>query len=62
MDRELNREVALKEIKASLAHDESARSRFTLEAEITGGLEVGESIVLYPGDQVVDGVRVRART
>lgn len=32
-----------------------------LEAEITGGLEVGERIVLYPGDKVVDGVRVAAR-
>ncbi|MBT8423115.1 MAG: HlyD family efflux transporter periplasmic adaptor subunit [Gammaproteobacteria bacterium] len=32
-----------------------------LEAEITDGLDVGERIILYPGDSVVDGVRVAPR-
>src|SRR5262249_29586354 len=38
-DEELNREVALKEIKGDRADDPTSRSRFLLEAEITGGLE-----------------------
>jgi serine/threonine-protein kinase len=37
-DHELNREVALKEIKARHADDPTSRSRFVLEAEITGAL------------------------
>lgn len=32
-----------------------------LEAEITEGLAIGEEVILHPGDQVVDGVRVEAR-
>lgn len=47
MDRELNREVALKEIKEAYVHDESARTRFTLEAEITGGLEHPGIVPVY---------------
>jgi len=38
-DQELNREVALKEIRFQYADDESARARFVMEAEVTGGLE-----------------------
>ena len=32
-----------------------------LEAEILGGLEVGERIVLYPSDRVMDGARIAQR-
>jgi HlyD family secretion protein len=31
-------------------------------AEVLSGLEAGETVILYPGDQLTDGVRVRART
>jgi tetratricopeptide (TPR) repeat protein len=39
LDEELHREVALKEIQERYAGEEQSRTRFTLEAEITGGLE-----------------------
>ena len=32
-----------------------------LEAEIVEGLEAGERVIMHPGDQVTDGVRVRMR-
>lgn len=32
-----------------------------LEAEIVAGLEPGDRVILYPGERVVDGVRVTAR-
>jgi HlyD family secretion protein len=32
-----------------------------LEAEVTGGLQVGERIIVYPSDAVSDGVKVVAR-
>ncbi len=38
LDAELNREVALKQILDQYADDPVTRSRFVLEAEITGGL------------------------
>src|SRR4029077_4904650 len=38
-DEELHREVALKEIQERHADNPNSRSRFVLEAEITGGLE-----------------------
>src|SRR5262245_6284111 len=38
-DEELHREVALKQIKDEHAHSQDRRSRFVVEAEITGGLE-----------------------
>ena len=38
-DTELNREVALKEIKPRYADDPTSQSRFMLEAEVTGRLE-----------------------
>jgi hypothetical protein len=37
-DMELNREVALKVIQPQFANDEGNRSRFLLEAEVTGGV------------------------
>jgi HlyD family secretion protein len=33
-----------------------------IEAEITEGLEAGERVVMHPGDQVMDGVRITSRT
>ena len=44
LDRELHREVALKEIQPERADDPQSRDRFVLEAEITGRLE-------HPGDR-----------
>lgn len=38
-DNQLNRQVALKQIQAPYADDDSARTRFLLEAEVTGQLE-----------------------
>ena len=52
LDHELNREVALKEIRSDLSHDPTARNRFTQEAEITGGLE-------HPGIVPVYGLGTR---
>jgi serine/threonine protein kinase len=52
-DAELNREVALKEIKPQFAQQDSARTRFLLEAEITGRLE-------HPGIVPVYGLGVDA--
>jgi serine/threonine-protein kinase len=46
-DLELNREVALKEIQTRYADDESSRSRFLLEAEVTGGLEHPGIVPVY---------------
>jgi serine/threonine-protein kinase len=46
-DRELHREVALKEIQQRHAHDAECRARFLLEAEITGGLEHPGIVPVY---------------
>lgn len=46
-DSELNREVALKEIKSEYAVHALARDRFLLEAEITGGLEHPSIVPVY---------------
>jgi serine/threonine protein kinase len=46
-DEELNREVALKEIQDRHARDAGNRSRFVLEAEITGGLEHPGIVPVY---------------
>jgi HlyD family secretion protein len=32
-----------------------------LEAELTGGLAEGETVVLHPSDQITDGVRIESR-
>jgi serine/threonine-protein kinase len=54
-DRELNREVALKEIKPGYADDAEARSRFLAEAEITGGLEHPGVVPVYGLGRFGDG-------
>lgn len=54
-DRELNREVALKEIKPSYADDPAARARFVLEAEVTGGLEHPGIVPVYGLGAYADG-------
>jgi serine/threonine protein kinase/tetratricopeptide (TPR) repeat protein len=55
IDEELHREVALKEIKDSHADDLNSRSRFLLEAEITGGLEHPGIVPVYSLGQYADG-------
>ena len=47
LDLELNREVALKEILERFENDPTARERFVLEAEITGGLEHPGIVPVY---------------
>jgi serine/threonine-protein kinase len=47
LDTELHREVALKQILESHADDPASRSRFLLEAEITGGLEHPGIVPVY---------------
>ena len=54
-DDELNREVALKEIQERYADDTSSRSRFLLEAEVTGGLEHPGIVPVYGLGQYADG-------
>ena len=47
LDTELNRQVALKQIQDSHADHPESRSRFLLEAEITGGLEHPGIVPVY---------------
>ena len=47
LDAELNREVALKEMLNCYADDPVSRSRFLVEAEITGGLEHPGIVPIY---------------
>lgn len=47
LDSELNRQVALKEIREEYAHDEYSQSRFMQEAEITGQLEHPGIVPVY---------------
>ncbi len=47
IDKELNREVALKEIRGDRADDQAFRSKFMLEAEVTGGLEHPGIVPVY---------------
>jgi serine/threonine protein kinase len=47
LDVELNREVALKQILPRHADDPSSRTRFLIEAEITGGLEHPGIVPVY---------------
>jgi serine/threonine-protein kinase len=54
-DEELGREVALKEIQDRHADDQASRSRFVLEAEITGGLEHPGIVPVYGLGQYDDG-------
>jgi tetratricopeptide (TPR) repeat protein len=46
-DEELNREVALKDIQERFAGNAEARTRFLVEAEITGGLEHPGIVPVY---------------
>ena len=54
-DAELNREVALKEIKKEFADDTTSRERFLVEAEVTGGLEHPGIVPVYGLGQYADG-------
>jgi serine/threonine protein kinase/tetratricopeptide (TPR) repeat protein len=54
-DEELGREVALKQIQSNRADDNNARSRFLLEAEITGGLEHPGIVPVYGLGAYADG-------
>jgi serine/threonine-protein kinase len=54
-DQELDRQVALKEIQLDFAHDPHSRSRFLLEAQITGGLEHPGVVPVYGLGQYNDG-------
>ena len=47
LDAELNREVALKQILDHHADDPASRTRFVIEAEITGGLEHPGIVPVY---------------
>ncbi|MCC6494041.1 MAG: protein kinase [Pirellulales bacterium] len=54
-DRELNREVALKELHDRHADNADSRARFVQEAEITGGLEHPGVVPIYGLGQYADG-------
>jgi serine/threonine-protein kinase len=54
-DQELNREIALKEIRQEHADDPHSRGRFVREAEITGGLEHPGIVPVYGLGQYGDG-------
>ncbi len=54
-DEELGREVALKEIKPQYADHPDSRSRFLLEAEVTGGLEHPGIVPVYGLGAYPDG-------
>jgi WD40 repeat protein/serine/threonine protein kinase len=54
-DRELNRDVALKELRARLAHDPIAQARFLLEAQVTGRLEHPGIVPVYSLGRYADG-------
>ncbi|MFN6106165.1 MAG: serine/threonine-protein kinase, partial [Planctomycetaceae bacterium] len=54
-DTELNREVALKEIQRKYSDLEESRSRFLLEAEVTGALEHPGIVPVYGLGQYADG-------
>ena len=55
LDSELNREVALKQILDHHADDPTSRTRFVLEAEITGGLEHPGIVPVYGLGRYSDG-------
>lgn len=54
-DLELNRLVALKELQSHLADDQARRSRFIVEAEITGGLDHPGVVPIYGLGRYDDG-------
>ncbi|MCB9873218.1 MAG: protein kinase [Planctomycetaceae bacterium] len=55
LDKELHREVALKELQMKYAANEATRERFMIEAEITGGLEHPSIIPVYGLGHYSDG-------
>jgi serine/threonine-protein kinase len=55
VDEELHREVALKQLHDSHADDPVSRTRFLLEAEITGGLEHPGIVPVYGLGSYADG-------
>ena len=55
LDGELNREVALKQILDHHADDPISRTRFLIEAEITGGLEHPGIVPVYGLGHYGDG-------
>ncbi len=55
LDAELHREVALKQILEKHADDPTARARFLLEAEVTGGLEHPGIVPVYGLGMYADG-------
>ncbi len=55
LDEELHREVALKQILDHHADDPTSRTRFVLEAEITGGLEHPGIVPVYGLGSYGDG-------
>ena len=55
LDGELNREVALKQILDHHADDPVSRTRFLIEAEITGGLEHPGIVPVYGLGHYGDG-------
>lgn len=55
LDTELDREVALKEIRSTYAKDKISRERFVLEACITGGLEHPGVVPVYGFGKNEDG-------
>src|SRR5262249_32983941 len=55
LDTELHREVALKQILDRNADDSVSRSRFLIEAEITGGLEHPGIVPVYGLGTYADG-------
>ena len=54
-DEELHREVALKEVQRRYADNPAMRTRFLVEAEITGGLEHPGIVPVYGLGQYPDG-------
>jgi serine/threonine protein kinase len=54
-DKELQREVALKEIQVQHSQDVECRSRFVLEAQVTGSLEHPGIVPVYSMGQHDDG-------
>jgi len=55
LDRELNREVALKQIQERHADDRASRARFVFEAEVTGALEHPGIVPVYSLGADVNG-------
>jgi serine/threonine-protein kinase len=54
-DRELNRDVALKEMKTEIAQDQPLRTRFLFEAEVTGRLQHPGVVPVYGKGTYPDG-------